>query len=382
LDTKRKIGIVYSFDDSWIAGVYYLNSIVSVLEKHNNLFDIFIIGRTKTDISSNLAFIKLRFNIFDRIINSINRLTKKLFSVVNLYINIFMRKKIDELMALDYIFPAWANNIYFNRLPDSKKIFWIPDFQENYYPHFFLNQEITNRILFQVNAMYSSGKLVLSSQSAYKDLLRIYPKYCCNVAILPFVSSLFFEKAGDVPYSVILDKYNIKENYFICSNQFWVHKNHIVLIEAVSILKKSNVDVKVYFTGREFDYRDPGNTVRLKNRVAELRLEENILFLGFIPRGEQLTFIKYAKAVIQPSLFEGWNTTIEDAKYLQKKIIASDIPVHREQLGNKGIYFDPSSASDLAAEMKNLYNDVTADIDYSYPQAYSEYQKNILELFS
>jgi glycosyltransferase involved in cell wall biosynthesis len=36
--------------------------------------------------------------------------------------------------------------------------------------------------------------------------------------------------------------------------------------------------------------------------------------------------------MFQPSLYEGWSTTIEEAIYLGTPIVASDLQVHKEQL--------------------------------------------------
>jgi len=77
-------------------------------------------------------------------------------------------------------------------------------------------------------------------------------------------------------------------------------------------------------------------------------LKENISFLGLIPRDDQLLLMKYAQAILQPSLFEGWSTVIEDAKSLQVPVIASDLPVNIEQLQDKGTYFKPHDHIALA----------------------------------
>jgi glycosyltransferase involved in cell wall biosynthesis len=58
--------------------------------------------------------------------------------------------------------------------------------------------------------------------------------------------------------------------------------------------------------------------------------------------------MKYAKAIIQPSLFEGWSTVIEDAKSLQVPVIASNLDVNIEQLEEKGTYFEPHDERALA----------------------------------
>ena len=67
----------------------------------------------------------------------------------------------------------------------------------------------------------------------------------------------------------------------------------------------------------------------LKKFVTDNNISENVLFLGFIDRKEQLKIMQHSEAVIQPSLFEGWSTVIEDARALNKYIIASDLRVHR-----------------------------------------------------
>lgn len=57
----------------------------------------------------------------------------------------------------------------------------------------------------------------------------------------------------------------------------------------------------------------------------------SIRLLGFVERTEQLCIMKNAAFIVQPSLCEGWGTVLEDAKVLDKAVLLSDIPVHREQ---------------------------------------------------
>ncbi len=61
-----------------------------------------------------------------------------------------------------------------------------------------------------------------------------------------------------------------------------------------------------------------------------------------------IALMRGAKAVLNPSLFEGWSTTVEEARALGVPLILSDIAVHREQMGNKAHYFHPDSPKELA----------------------------------
>jgi glycosyltransferase involved in cell wall biosynthesis len=378
MDKKRTIVIIYNVSDNWVGGKYYIDCILTVLKKYENLFTIEIIQKNPGKKDIKIPGINLKFPFLYRILNKL-----KSQNLIKLYNKIIWPYYLQDLNKFDVIFPLY-NVSYFKTefITDSKKIYWIPDFQENSYPEYFKKTEIIDRVLMQANAAYSNASLILSSKSAFNDFSRIYPHYSCNVKIIPFITPLCFEQEIFNSFDSVNSRYNITGNYFICSNQFWVHKNHFLIIEAASLLKKQNINIKIYFTGKENDYRCHDYTNQLKQKVKELNLEENIIFLGFIPRKDQITLMKNSIAIIQPSLFEGWNTAIEEAKYLGKQVIASDIPVHKEQLADNGSYFNPHDANKLAEYLEYFINKPILTIDYSYAKYIKSYEQKILELFS
>ena len=78
--------------------------------------------------------------------------------------------------------------------------------------------------------------------------------------------------------------------------------------------------------------------------------------------------------MINPSLFEGWSTSVEEAKSLDKRILLSNIPVHREQAPARGIYFDPQDAADLAFKLKQVWAKDVPETVMTHPQ---ELEKNL-----
>ena len=94
--------------------------------------------------------------------------------------------------------------------------------------------------------------------------------------------------------------------------------------------------------------------------------------------------MKNAKFVIQPSLFEGWGTVVEDAKVLDKTILLSDIPVHQEQKNEKCILFDPHDPVALAnliqqESLKEHHDDIEKGIADMYLRA-KEYSEGFEQL--
>ena len=137
----------------------------------------------------------------------------------------------------------------------------------------------------------------------------------------------------------------------------------------------SNISAGVFFysgTTNRFlyllrnDNRNPGYTEKLKAYVTENDLEDVVRFLGFLDRREQLKLMKHSVAVIQPSLFEGWSTVIEDAMAMNQRIITSDLEVNIEQLGEKGMYFERYNFCELAQKIKNVFGNPNQPSEYEY----------------
>ena len=120
------------------------------------------------------------------------------------------------------------------------------------------------------------------------------------------------------------------------------------MIDAVKLLKEKGNDILLIFTGKEYDHRNPAYTDELKNFVQQNNLSSQILFLGFIDRAEQLQLMNHAEAIIQPSLFEGWSTVVEDGKAMNQYVIASNIDVHIDQLQQNCSFFNPLNPIELA----------------------------------
>ena len=74
--------------------------------------------------------------------------------------------------------------------------------------------------------------------------------------------------------------------------------------------------------------------------------------------------MRHSLALINPSYFEGWSTSVEEAKSLGKRVILSDIPVHREQNPLMGIYFPPDCPEALWSALKIVMGQASsADTD-------------------
>jgi hypothetical protein len=93
--------------------------------------------------------------------------------------------------------------------------------------------------------------------------------------------------------------------------------------------------------------------------------------------------MKHAQAIIQPSLFEGWSTVVEDAKAMNQTIILSDLRVHKEQTDDyePKLFFNPNNENDLVEKMLSLPKNNSA-IPYDYKATTKLFGENFMKIVS
>jgi glycosyltransferase involved in cell wall biosynthesis len=248
------------------------------------------------------------------------------------------------------------------RLP---AITWIPDFQYLHLPDLFPPPEIRRREIGYRQNVRQSKIVILSSASAQNDLARFEPAAMARSRVLRFVSG--FGSPGEERAEFILRaRYGIDRPYFYLPNQFWKHKNHGVVVEALARLRARGKPMLVISTGLMRDFRAPDHAEAVMARAVELGVADDFRALGVVPFADVAALYRHAVAVINPSLFEGWSTSVEEAKSMGKSVILSDIPVHREQAPDRGHYFAPHDADALAATMFEVAETASPDSDAQF----------------
>jgi len=341
---RKRIGLSYTYNENWIGGTYYIENLVNALNALNDEEKPHIVLLTDSYESFWTAQQKFNYPYISFQLGSgeankgfqlLNRITNRLFKI-----RLFSQK----IKALDAVFPYYKSE---QQSAAKKKIYWVADFQEHFAPEFFSEDDIASRLQNQQEIQASAGHLIVSSNTALGHFKSIFPKHTVKVSVLPF--AVAHPSYQDINIKLLLEKYRLPARYFICPNQFWKHKNQLVVLKAVKELKTEGIEITVAFTGNTNDYRNPHYFTEMKAFVEDNNIGNNVKFLGFIDRRDQLQLINNAIAIIQPSLFEGWSTVVEDAKLMNKFLLVSDIEIHREQLVNSSArFFDPYNVNQLA----------------------------------
>ncbi len=254
--------------------------------------------------------------------------------------------KLFKQHAIDVVFES--ANFYGWRFP-IKSIAWIPDMQHQRLRHYFGFFAFWRREIGFRMQILGGRHIMLSSDDARADFQHFYRIPQQRLHVVRFAVPI---KARTFDVDVLLSRYGLPEHFFYLPNQFWRHKNHECVIHALAIAKQAGHEIVVAVSGNTNDPRDAEyfpNLLALANRLG---VEKNFRVLGLIPYEDVQALMTSCIALLNPSRFEGWSTTVEEAKALNVEMLLSDINVHREQAGEQAQYFNVDDAEHLAEILK------------------------------
>lgn len=344
-----RIAFAYNFNDSdWFGGRNYFASLfraVSSVPDHGVEF-VFVTGkRTRTSLPDEFPWLEVhRTHMMDRLHPSwlLRQGTLRWADRDPLLARYLGGLHIDLLSHSGYLGP----NTGIKTLP------WLFDFQFLHLPEHWTPRQlkwVSQRYI--ASCMQGDG-VIVSSEDALSDLLQFVPDTKVAMHVLRFVSNP--ADLDRLPSAdMVRKKYGLPDRFFHLPNQFWTHKNHRVVIDALGILKRRGQIPVVACTGSTSDVRSPQHLGKLLALARNLGIEESFKVLGVIPYVETQALMAHAVAVINPSRFEGWSTTVEEAKTLLRPLLLSDLAVHREQSPELGHFFspdDPDALADLMTE--------------------------------
>ena len=345
-----KVGFIGSVSKEWMGGLnYFKNLLFAINSIEKKELEVFVFVGKKIDIETKRMFQEyatvIEDSVFDRksIKWFLSKIERKIFKTNILLENILKKHNIQIL-----------SHASITNLKTIKTINWIPDFQHIHLPQMFSEKEIQNRNNNFLKLIRDSDLIVLSSFDALKDMKKFAPNYEYKARVLQFVSqpnSRYFE-LDEHDKSLLLQKYEIKDDFFYIPNQFWKHKNHMMIFEAISELKKDGIEINIVCTGYLGDYRNKTYIDDAREFIKSNNLEDNIKLLGLVDYEDVFALIKFSKAVINPSLFEGWSSTVEECKSVGKNMILSDLDVHKEQYPN-AVFFKRDSIKSLKEVLKS-----------------------------
>ena len=212
------------------------------------------------------------------------------------------------------------------------------DLGHRHYPEleeFSFDGRFQKREYFYNKVLNRSAHVVVDSEKTKSELVAYYGVQEARVTSLGLFPNRF-------PHACSVSC--IKEEYVFYPAQFWRHKNHEVLVEALAMLKPSKPNLKLFFSGS-----DKGEMEKVKRLVYELGLQDSVQFLGFISAQEMSMYYHHAAMTAFPSMLGYTNLPPLESLLLGTPVIVSDVHDFDFELPPKGYVQVPTMESKLWA---------------------------------
>jgi hypothetical protein len=270
------------------------------------------------------------------------------------------------------------SSICLGRKSAIKSFPWIPDFQFMHYPE---NFSVKNRIFKKINIFFAANaatKIIISSKDSQNDLKKFSIR-ASNKSVVHSFKYETVEKNKIITLNNICQKYQIKTKFFYLPNQYFFHKNHIVVLKSLKYLLKDSrhKNILILSSGLNRDHRQNNYYDKIVNYIKYNSLQNNFIYLGVIPYEHVMSLVYHSVAVINPSKFEGWSSTVEQANAMAKKIILSNINVHIEQNPMRGYFFNPNNYIYLSSIMKRLWSSHKINVEKKFFLKNFQYQNKL-----
>jgi glycosyltransferase involved in cell wall biosynthesis len=320
-----RIGLRLFYNPSWMGGINYVMNIARMLKMLPDGEQPEIVFLTTTAASEDIA--RQNSDLADLIAPFTTART----------------------LGLDFVYPA-------TQIPEAPFgapwAGWIPDWQCQHFPELFSAAERARRYLQYRELALQPVSCVFSSQQALDDTRALFAEGRVaqwDVFHFPAVFDAADWTRAESAVAETRVRLGIPERYLIVCNQFWKHKNHLAILEALRL--SPSLNVHVVMTGAMEDGRWPDYAEAVRLHLEDPQVARRVSVTGRIDRSDQINLLLGAYGYIQPSLFEGWSTFVEEARALGLPGLLSDIPVHREQSPQGAVFFDAHRPDDLAAKL-------------------------------
>jgi len=206
-------------------------------------------------------------------------------------------------------------------------------------------------------AIRRAARIFTVSQASRDALARRFRLDADEIAVVPEAPAPPFHPRPEGEAAPVLARYGLAPGrFFVYAAGVSPHKNLETLLDALALLRDESGCRLVLAGDLERDsFLSAAGAVR--EQVGRLGLEEHVVLPGFVTDDELACLYSACAAAVVPSLAEGFGLPAVEAAACGAAAVLSDLPAHRETLGDAALFFPPRDAVALAAHLRETLND-------------------------
>lgn len=212
------------------------------------------------------------------------------------------------------------------------------------------------------NGIRNATLLLAESETGKADILNLYGQYGVTpdrVKVLPLLpASTLATKVLEQERQQVRKTYQLPKRYLFYPAQFWPHKNHLRIVEALGLLKQEHgMIVHIVFCGFHSGEIREQTFKQVMSAAARMQIDNQIHYLGYVSNEDMSALYAEARALVMPTFFGATNIPPLEAWALRCPVITSDIRGIREQAGDAAILVDPRSVEAIATGIGKIWPD-------------------------
>jgi glycosyltransferase involved in cell wall biosynthesis len=204
--------------------------------------------------------------------------------------------------------------------------------------------------------------VIVPSNTVKNNILATFPTVKPElIHPIPEAPDEIFRSAS--PRSTIHD---LPSKYVLFVGNAYPHKNLGVLLDAM----QSFPDLSLVIVAKSTPFLE---------RTLLAHPATHVQVLSNLADAELVSVYQHAVMLVTPSLMEGYGLVGLEALMVGTPVVASNIPVYREVYGDRVVYFDPHSASDLVRAISHT-SSLLPNTKYEFSRTWDDVAKSIAEV--
>lgn len=195
-------------------------------------------------------------------------------------------------------------------------------------------------------------RVIADSQATKNDLIRLYRVEAHKIDVIyPGIDPEIRPETDRLHLQSIREKYGIEKDYLLYLGTLQPRKNLKRLVKAYLV---SGVRQQLVLAGRAGWLARP-----LLNDLQNLPEHDRrrILLPGFIEEGDKAALISGAKAMLYPSLYEGFGFPVLEGQACETPVLCSNSSSLPEIAGEGALLVDPESDQELSEGIRRIVDD-------------------------
>lgn len=260
-------------------------------------------------------------------------LTRRLF---------FNTPKIDVLFSPSHYTPLLS------RVPS---VIYLMDLSyERFGTDYFTSYDINQLKRWTPLSIRKAKHVLTISEFSKNEIINLYHTNPDKISVVypGFDRDIYHSKIPLTKQIQVRKKYGLTGKYLLYVGTLQPRKNLNRLVEAFAKLK--NRQIKLVIGGKKGWLYD-----QIFEQVKSLKLENRVLFLGFVGNEDLPGLIKGAVAYVLPSLYEGFGMPPVETQAVGVPVVVSRLSSLPEVVGASGIYIeDPNSVDSIKEALEKV----------------------------